>query len=420
MGITRTSDPDRPTPNGGGSVARETQPFRYAGHTAAFCKGTGTTMTAVSPLGPSALADEAFEALYEQYSRRVFGYCLKWLRSREEAEDAVQTTFLYAMRGLRRGVVPKFDEAWLLAIARNVCRTRTEVTRRRAVEVTRSPQLLEESFAAPARTDELADLSEALGGLTEQQRRAILLREWQGLSYREIADELDLSQAAVETLLFRARRALAARLRGAGSFLPWLKSFAGGGAGSLAVGATVVAVTAAGTIGGGRPDRPARHLAPATQPAVHHVGTTVSRPLSRAQATPPPRRHASAQANVPLRSRAVLPPPVPAAATTTAAAGSAVAPTESTVATPNPAPGKTQTVTDATKPVADPAANTVETVVASATDATSTVETVASGAIATTTDAVASPAETVSATVPALPTVTVGDVVPSVPPLITP
>ena len=45
--------------------------------------------------------------------------------------------------------------------------------------------------------------------LPEQQRRAILLREWQGLSYREIADELAISQAAVETLIFRARRSLA-------------------------------------------------------------------------------------------------------------------------------------------------------------------------------------------------------------------
>jgi RNA polymerase sigma-70 factor, ECF subfamily len=378
-------------------------------------------MTALSPLGPTALADEAFEALYEQYSSRVFGYCLKWLRSREEAEDAVQTTFLYAMRSLRRGVVPKFHEAWLLAIARNVCRTRSEVTRRRAVEITRSPQLLEESFAAPPRTDDLDGLSEALGGLTEQQRRAILLREWQGLSYREIADELDLSQSAVETLLFRARRSLAARLSGASSFLPWLKSFAGGGAGSLAVGATVLTVTAAGTIGGGRPDRPARHVAPATQPAVHQLGTTERRrPLVRAKPTPPPRRHASAQAHVVVRSHGV-PPTVPAAttATTTAAEPAAAAPTEPTFPTPNPAPVATKPLADATKSVADPAADTVETVVASATDAASTVESVASGAIATTTDAVAATVATVSATVPALPTITAGDVVPSVP-LLTP
>ena len=54
----------------------------------------------------------------------------------------------------------------------------------------------------------------ALGTLPGSQQRAILMREWQGLSYAEIADELALSVKAVETLLFRARRNLTARLRG--------------------------------------------------------------------------------------------------------------------------------------------------------------------------------------------------------------
>ena len=66
--------------------------------------------------------------------------------------------------------------------------------------------------AHEADSDELIGLPEALDGMPEQQRRALLLREWQGLSYKEIAEELDLSQAAVETLLFRARRSLAAGL----------------------------------------------------------------------------------------------------------------------------------------------------------------------------------------------------------------
>ena len=48
--------------------------------------------------------------------------------------------------------------------------------------------------------------------MPEQQRRALLLREWQGLTYKEIAEELELSHAAVEALLFRARRSLAERL----------------------------------------------------------------------------------------------------------------------------------------------------------------------------------------------------------------
>src|SRR5207237_7645600 len=73
-------------------------------------------------------------------------------------------------------------------------------------------QLLEERLAAPdaesARV-ELAGLDDALASMPENLRRAILLREWQGLSYAEIADALELSQSAVETLIFRARRYLA-------------------------------------------------------------------------------------------------------------------------------------------------------------------------------------------------------------------
>jgi RNA polymerase sigma factor (sigma-70 family) len=371
-------------------------------------------VTVVSPLGPSsptapesAAADEAFRALYERHSSCVFGYCLKWLRSREEAEDAAQTTFFYAMRGLRRGIVPTYDEAWLLAIARNVCRTRTAVTRRRAVEVVRDPQLLAESVAAPARSDDLAGLAEALTGLTDAQRRAILLREWQGLSYREIAEELNLSQAAVETLLFRARRALAARLRGAGSFLPWLKSFAGGGAGSLAVGATVVAVTAVGTIAGSRPGGSVRQPAPAARSGVQIAQAQVVQLESRPHARLPLRRRAAAPAHTPAASRSATP----------AAPATAQPRTPTETSLPQRVSDTTQPVAAATKPVVDSAGDAAQTVLTSATDAVSAIETVVPGAVGTTTDAVAGAANAVSASVPAISSSTAGGVAPSLPPL---
>jgi hypothetical protein len=60
--------------------------------------------------------------------------------------------------------------------------------------------------------EELFGLSAALEALPERQRHALLLRDWRGLSYNEIAAELDVSYAAVETLLFRARQAVAAFL----------------------------------------------------------------------------------------------------------------------------------------------------------------------------------------------------------------
>jgi RNA polymerase sigma factor (sigma-70 family) len=152
--------------------------------------------------------------LYERYASRIFGYCLHRLGSREEAEDAVQTTFLNAFRSLSRGVVPESESAWLFKIADNVCLSRHRASfRRRRVEAPTDLHAVEETVAAPARPgEELIPLEGALADMPETQRRALLLREWKGLSYREIAAELEVSQSAVETLIFRARRSLARRL----------------------------------------------------------------------------------------------------------------------------------------------------------------------------------------------------------------
>jgi RNA polymerase sigma factor (sigma-70 family) len=136
---------------------------------------------------------------------------LHQLGSREEAEDAVQSTFLNAFRGLKRGIDPEFESAWLYKIAENVCLTRQRSSyRRRRVESPGDLDAMQDLLPArEADADELIRLPEALEEMPEQQRRALLLREWQGLSYREIAGQLGLSQSAVETLLFRARRSLA-------------------------------------------------------------------------------------------------------------------------------------------------------------------------------------------------------------------
>jgi RNA polymerase sigma-70 factor (ECF subfamily) len=155
---------------------------------------------------------DAVRGLYERYGRQIYTYCLHQLRSREEAEDATQSTFLNAFRGLQRGIEPTFESAWLYKIAENVCLTRRRSsTRRSRIE---APALVDEvgEHHRDAGSDELIALPAALRALPPTQRQALLLREWRGFSYREIAEELGLSQAAVETLLFRARRGLAETL----------------------------------------------------------------------------------------------------------------------------------------------------------------------------------------------------------------
>src|SRR5437868_14378308 len=120
-----------------------------------------------------------------------------------------------AFRALQRGTSTQFEQAWLYKIAQNVCYERqSSSSRRRLHEAPNDFEVLQEVVPASDRDDslELIGIEDALEGMPENQRRAILLREWQGLSYREIGEELGLSQAAVEMLIFRARRALAGAL----------------------------------------------------------------------------------------------------------------------------------------------------------------------------------------------------------------
>jgi RNA polymerase sigma factor (sigma-70 family) len=215
---------------------------------------------------PSRFAPEgdATRLLYERHQRKILSFCKHQLGSREEAEDAAQITFLNAFRGIKSGTSPEFESAWLFKIAHNVCLTKQRNSyRRQLIEAPTDFGIIEERVPAhEGDTDELFGLHAALRVIPEQQRRALLLREWQGLTYKEIADEMRLTQAAVETLLFRARRSLAdalttdpaeKRKRGrpkmtsnVGSFVAALKSLLLGG--SVKVAATVATVAATSVV----------------------------------------------------------------------------------------------------------------------------------------------------------------------------
>ena len=221
---------------------------------------------------PTAPEARTTHAMYEEYSGQIFGYCMNQLGNREEAEDAVQSTFMNAFRGLQRGVVPQVESAWLFKIAHNVCLSRRRAAFRRGrVEFANDLETLQEITPSPSvrETDDLIRLNDVLATMPENQRKAILLREWQGLSYHEIGQELELSQSAVETLIFRARRSLAAGLESAqpakkglrrlrqgsnlGTALVALKSLLAGSA----------AVVAAGSVAAG---------GPVGEPLQHHFG----------------------------------------------------------------------------------------------------------------------------------------------------
>jgi RNA polymerase sigma-70 factor (ECF subfamily) len=152
--------------------------------------------------------------LYELHGKQVFAFCFRQLRNREDAEDATQLTFLNAFRWSQQSKLRVVNSSILFKIAQNVCLNSKRASfRRNRVEVASN---LEESDEIPSQVtsppDAIIRLSEALRALPIHQRHAILRREWQGLSYKEIGAELGLSESAIEGLVFRARRALATRL----------------------------------------------------------------------------------------------------------------------------------------------------------------------------------------------------------------
>ena len=129
--------------------------------------------------------------LYERFGRQIFRFCQRQLRNREEAEDATQTTFLNAFRALERGPAVEFESAWLYKIALNVCMSRQRSSKRRGrLELVGDLESMQERLPArEEKQDELFGLDVALRRMPEQQRRALLLREWQGLTYRDMEDQ---------------------------------------------------------------------------------------------------------------------------------------------------------------------------------------------------------------------------------------
>src|SRR5213596_197778 len=156
--------------------------------------------------------DRTFERLYKKHAGDVYRYALVVLRNQADAEDVTQITFLNAYRALERGERPRTPQNWLIAIAHNVCRQRFRQSQRRPAEI----ELNEELAEAYVEEDTISaeDIRRALGHLAFNQRAALVMRELEGRSYQEIAEILDVSTSAVETLIFRARRALREQLEG--------------------------------------------------------------------------------------------------------------------------------------------------------------------------------------------------------------
>jgi RNA polymerase sigma-70 factor (ECF subfamily) len=159
--------------------------------------------------------ESAMAELVRRWERPVHGYVNRFLAcSAEDARDLAQEVFLRVWRRRRRWKPTAGFSTWLFTIAGNLCRNRKR-------DLGRRPALVPVEDGVDGRVDPHAiaeaaqtaqRVRDAVAGLPEAQREVVLLRHFGGLSYREIAEITDSTQAAVDSMLVRARRKLAERL----------------------------------------------------------------------------------------------------------------------------------------------------------------------------------------------------------------
>jgi RNA polymerase sigma-70 factor (ECF subfamily) len=153
---------------------------------------------------------DAFKTIVRLYQQKVFLLAYSFLRNREDALDIVQETFMKLYQ--------KFDtfdregnfQAWLLQMAKNLAIDyyRKHYSRRRELEVEKSVDELDPAAQAGSSDGSTSDLRQAfsrcLQKLGERQRSIFVMKHYNGLQYKEIAEVLHISTGTVKSLHFKA------------------------------------------------------------------------------------------------------------------------------------------------------------------------------------------------------------------------
>jgi RNA polymerase sigma-70 factor, ECF subfamily len=171
----------------------------------------------------TAAGDEAaFRRLVTRWQQPVFAFLMHMLGSVEEAEDMTQDTFMKVYRQAGRYRSEGRFQSWLMRIAGNHARS---ILRRRKIlrwvgfdQASHDrPATGDDPLAELARHETVRQVHDAVASLPPRQRSAVILKRFQGLSYQEIADAMDTTIPAVESLLQRAAESLRQRLEAPGS-----------------------------------------------------------------------------------------------------------------------------------------------------------------------------------------------------------
>lgn len=157
---------------------------------------------------------EAFNQIVQSYQRPIYYLALRMLKNPENADEVTQKTFLKAYRALSGFQFKSSLKTWLSAIALNLCRTELMRPKRETVEL--PEQLADSSFDDRRDAEEASHrrhlLQQALEGLPLRQKEVVMLRIYQELPFKEIAEALDSTESAVKVNFHHAMRSLKERI----------------------------------------------------------------------------------------------------------------------------------------------------------------------------------------------------------------
>ncbi len=152
----------------------------------------------------------AFVSLYNRYKGPVYAFCVKMLLDRTQAQDVMQETFLRIYENRDRLMKSSSFKAWLFTIARNQCLNQL---RRASKQVPLDEGVAQVFPDGPVsrleKSEQVEMVNYYLAQLKPDYREVIILREYQNLSYEEIAAVTRSTLSAVKSRLFKARRKLA-------------------------------------------------------------------------------------------------------------------------------------------------------------------------------------------------------------------
>lgn len=160
---------------------------------------------------------DCYRQLYVKYSGKVYGFARRFLRDDQHAEDVTQEVFLRVFRKLRGFRGDARFSTWLYRVCLNACLNKRRSLDRAArfdpMRFRESRRRWEGSPAGALSAQTLGgDIDRALGTLPEDQRKLLLLKAVDDLSYREIGELLGQSESQVRGRLYRARKAFRAAL----------------------------------------------------------------------------------------------------------------------------------------------------------------------------------------------------------------